>query len=154
MRLQHGVDGNRPAGPDRLHAPDHGVDVAEHLRGRHVARGFTALAGRFGAEQAPSAHLQALDPGRADGLGAEQQAGEGLGAGEGRRGCVELDERRLGIADVGGDVAVEGEPSAGQPVGPVDRVGARPAVAPGQPGGVALPAPFFQTSHGRFLIQG
>jgi hypothetical protein len=85
----------------------HRVDVCKHLRGDDVFDVSAQLACCLSAQQSASADLQALDPGRRDGLGAQQDARQRLGLDQRGRLDVQARDRHLRVHDVGRHVAVK-----------------------------------------------
>jgi hypothetical protein len=114
MNLQQQLHGDLAVEPDLLYSAEHRVDVAEHLRGRHVGGWLGRRAERLGMQQMSRADLQALDARGGHGLRAQQDAGERLGVDQTRGLGVQAGDRSLGVGDIGGDIAVEHEATTDQ----------------------------------------
>ena len=142
MHLQQDVQSDRTVRFHRVHSPDHGIDVGQHLGGRDVTSLLAQLTSRIGPKQPSSPYHQTLDAGGRHGLGSQQQSRQCLGIGQGIHPPVEPDQVGLGVRDVRGHVAIEGETANGQWIRQVDRVSTRSAIAPGQPSEIGFPDTF------------
>jgi hypothetical protein len=122
---------------DPLDATDHRVDISEHLNGLGIGGRLAQPSGGFSSKELAGSDLETLDPGGGYRFRPQQDAGQGLGVNEARRLEVQACDGRLGVGDVGGDLAVEPEGASDKTVGNVRCVVAPLVVLSS---GAALPA--------------
>jgi hypothetical protein len=118
----------------------HGCDVAEDLDGNPVGCIATLGEEGFGFDQATGRGVEALDLRRSDRLGPEEEACQSFEADVRRPGLVEVSDRSLGVGDVGGNVAGQGQVPASEGIWQVGVEVAALPIAAGQPLEAGLPS--------------